>query len=43
VDRALDILRSEAEAGRLDSELVKVMTESRAYQLIETDVLKDED
>ena len=43
VDRALDILRSEAEAGRLDSDLVKVMTESRAYQLIETDVLKDED
>jgi response regulator RpfG family c-di-GMP phosphodiesterase len=35
-DRALDILRSQAKAGLLDSDLVKVMTESRSYQLVET-------
>jgi HD-GYP domain-containing protein (c-di-GMP phosphodiesterase class II) len=35
-DQALDILRSQAEAGLLDSDLVKVMTESRSYQLVET-------
>ena len=35
-DKALDILRSQAEAGLLDSDLVRVMTESRSYQLVET-------
>ena len=35
-EQALDILRSQAEAGLLDSDLVKVMTESRSYQLVET-------
>ena len=42
-DRALDILRSQAEAGLLDSDLVKVMTESRSYQIQPTEALKDED
>ncbi len=35
-DQALDILRSQGEAGLVDSDLVKVMAESRAYQLVET-------
>jgi HD-GYP domain-containing protein (c-di-GMP phosphodiesterase class II) len=32
VDAALGILRSEAEAGRLDRDLVEIMIESRAYE-----------
>jgi HD-GYP domain-containing protein (c-di-GMP phosphodiesterase class II) len=37
-EKALDILQSEAEAGRLDTELVQVMTESGVYrQLLQTD------
>jgi len=35
-DQALDFLRSQGEAGLLDSDLVKVMTESRSYQVVET-------
>ena len=31
-ERALDILQSEAEAGRLDAELVRVMRKSRCYR-----------
>jgi len=30
-DRALDILRAEAAAGRLDAELLNVMTESESF------------
>lgn len=33
-DRALEILRSEAEEGRLDAEIVHVMTESKAYRVL---------
>lgn len=33
-DRALEILRSEAEEGRLDAEIVQVMTESKAYRVL---------
>jgi len=33
-EKALDILHSEAEAGRLDPELVRVMVESQAYRRI---------
>ncbi|HEY9230147.1 MAG TPA: HD domain-containing phosphohydrolase, partial [Gemmatimonadaceae bacterium] len=33
-DKALDILHSEAEAGRLDSELIRIMVESQVYQKI---------
>jgi len=33
-DKALEILHSEAEAGRLDVELVRVLTESQAYRTI---------
>jgi HD-GYP domain-containing protein (c-di-GMP phosphodiesterase class II) len=33
-EKALEILRSEAEAGRLDGELVRVLAESQAYQTI---------
>src|SRR5215207_1876427 len=32
VDQALEMLRKEAEAGRLDAEIVKVMTESESYR-----------
>ena len=35
-DKALDILRAEAEAGRLDAELVHVMTESGVYRDLPT-------
>ena len=31
-ERALEILRAEAAAGRLDAELVKVMAESESYR-----------
>jgi HD-GYP domain-containing protein (c-di-GMP phosphodiesterase class II) len=31
-DKALEILRAEAAAGRLDAELVKVMAESESYR-----------
>jgi hypothetical protein len=38
VERALDILRSEAKEGLLDSSLVELLVESRAYQrILETD------
>lgn len=33
-EKALDILHSEAEAGRLDSELIRIMVESEVYQRI---------
>ena len=33
-DQALEILQAEARAGLLDSEIVRVMMESRAYQKI---------
>jgi HD-GYP domain-containing protein (c-di-GMP phosphodiesterase class II) len=33
-DKALDILHSEAEAGRLDSELIRIMVESQVYRRI---------
>ncbi len=33
-EKALDILHSEAEAGRLDSELVRIMVESQVYRRI---------
>jgi HD-GYP domain-containing protein (c-di-GMP phosphodiesterase class II) len=33
-DQALEILRSEAEAGRLDAELVKVMAESQVHRTL---------
>jgi HD-GYP domain-containing protein (c-di-GMP phosphodiesterase class II) len=33
-DKALEILHSEAEAGRLDSELIRIMVESQVYQKI---------
>jgi HD-GYP domain-containing protein (c-di-GMP phosphodiesterase class II) len=33
-DKALDILHSEAEAGRLDSELLRIMVESEVYRRI---------
>jgi HD-GYP domain-containing protein (c-di-GMP phosphodiesterase class II) len=35
-EKALDILRAEAEAGRLDAELVRVMKESRVYRHLPT-------
>jgi HD-GYP domain-containing protein (c-di-GMP phosphodiesterase class II) len=35
-DQALDVLRSQGEAGLVDPDLVKVMTESRTYQIVET-------
>lgn len=37
-DRALDIIRAEADAGRLDGELVRILIESQAYRhVLETD------
>ena len=36
VSQALEMLREEAEAGRLDAEIVKVMTESESYRTAST-------
>ena len=36
-ERALEIIQAEARAGLLDSEIVRVMMESRAYQKILND------
>jgi HD-GYP domain-containing protein (c-di-GMP phosphodiesterase class II) len=33
-EKALEILRAEASAGKLDAELVRVMVESRVYKRI---------
>jgi HD-GYP domain-containing protein (c-di-GMP phosphodiesterase class II) len=33
-DKALDIIRAEATAGRLDTDLVEIMIESEAYRRI---------
>jgi response regulator RpfG family c-di-GMP phosphodiesterase len=32
--KAIDILQSEAEAGRLDSELIRIMVESQVYRRV---------
>jgi len=35
-DQALDFLRSQGESGLVDLDLVKLMAESRSYEIVET-------